>query len=235
MYLNKKEGNWTKKSVKRVFVGYSGEKMVIGSEKDYPESRYIDIVKKPFQTPDPDVEKEIEKISCSAEDTEETLAQKSSRNLRDRSILKMPVKFDNFILLADHIEPETYKEAMASVDSDKWLDAMKEELESLSNNNTWVLANLPSDRKSIGNRWVFKVKQNAEGTVQRFKARLVANGFSQKFGVDFSETFSAVVRWDTIRNVLSITAARKLKLGQFDVKTAFLNGDLSEDIYMTQP
>ncbi|GFT06411.1 uncharacterized mitochondrial protein AtMg00820 [Trichonephila clavipes] len=71
---------------------------------------------------------------------------------------------------------------------------MKEELESLSSNNNWVLANLPSDRKAIGNKWVFKVKQNADGTVQRFKARLVAKGFSQKFGVDFSETLSLVVR-----------------------------------------
>ncbi|GFV79340.1 retrovirus-related Pol polyprotein from transposon TNT 1-94 [Trichonephila clavipes] len=112
---------------------------------------------------------------------------------------------------------------------------MKEELESLSSNNTWVLANLPSDRKDIGNRWVFKVKQNADGTVQRLKARLVAKGLSQKFGVDFSETFSPVVRWDTIRTVLSIAAARKLKLGQFDIKTAFQYGDLSEDIYMAQP
>ncbi|GFT94239.1 retrovirus-related Pol polyprotein from transposon TNT 1-94 [Nephila pilipes] len=85
---------------------------------------------------------------------------------------------------------------------------MKEELESLSNNNTQVLVNLPSERKAIG--------------------------YSQKFGVDFSETFSPVVWWDTIRIVLSIAAARKLKLGQFEVKTVFLYGDLSEDIYMTQ-
>ncbi|GFR23426.1 retrovirus-related Pol polyprotein from transposon TNT 1-94 [Trichonephila clavata] len=114
----------------------------------------MEIVKKPLQTPEADVEKEMEEISCNAEDTEETLVQQSSRNLRDRSILKMPAKFDSFVLLAEHIEPETYKEAMASEDSDKWLAAMKEELESLSNNNTWILVNLPSDRKAIG-RWVW--------------------------------------------------------------------------------
>ncbi|GFR13398.1 retrovirus-related Pol polyprotein from transposon TNT 1-94 [Trichonephila clavata] len=113
-------------------------------------SSHMEIVKKPLQTPEADVEKEMEEISCNAEDTEETLVQQSSRNLRNRSILKMPAKFDSFVLLAEHIEPETYKEAMASEDSDKWLAAMKEELESLSNNNTWILVNLPSDRKAIG-------------------------------------------------------------------------------------
>ncbi|GFR23863.1 retrovirus-related Pol polyprotein from transposon TNT 1-94 [Trichonephila clavata] len=115
----------------------------------------MEIVKKPLQTPESDVEKEIEEILCIAE---ETLVLQSSRNLCDRSILKMPTKFDSFVLLAEHIEPETYKDAMASEDSDKWLSAMKEELESLSNNNTWILVNLPSNIKVIGNRWVCKVK-----------------------------------------------------------------------------
>ncbi|GFQ79441.1 retrovirus-related Pol polyprotein from transposon TNT 1-94 [Trichonephila clavata] len=113
---------------------------------------HMEIVKKPLQTPEPYVEKEMEAILCNAEDTEETLVQQSSKNLRDRSILKMPAKFDSFVLLAEHIEPETYKETLASEDSDKWLAAMKEELESLSNNNPWILINLPSDRKAIGNK-----------------------------------------------------------------------------------
>ncbi|GFS78906.1 retrovirus-related Pol polyprotein from transposon TNT 1-94 [Trichonephila clavipes] len=112
---------------------------------------------------------------------------------------------------------------------------MKEELEYLSSNNTCILVNLPSDRKAIDNRCVFKVIQIADGTEQRFKAWLTAKGYSQKFGVDFSETFSPVAWWDTIRTVLSIAAAQKLKLGQFDIKTAFLYGDLSEDIHMAQP
>ncbi|GFQ86825.1 retrovirus-related Pol polyprotein from transposon TNT 1-94 [Trichonephila clavata] len=110
----------------------------------------MEIMKKPLQTPEPAVEKEIEEISRNAEDTEETLIQQSSRNLRDRSIIKMPAKFDSFVLLAEHVEPETYKEAMASEDSDKCFAAMNKELESLSNNNTWILVNLPSDREAIG-------------------------------------------------------------------------------------
>ncbi|GFS60863.1 retrovirus-related Pol polyprotein from transposon TNT 1-94 [Trichonephila inaurata madagascariensis] len=140
-----KRRKWDKKSVKGVFVGYSGEKdgyriwirdqnkvtlsrdaifqneksscVPVVSSTDIQDSD-MEIVKKPLQTSDPDVEKEIEEILCSAEDREETLAEHSSRNLRDRSMLKMPAKFDNFVLLAEHIEPETYKEAMASEDRD---------------------------------------------------------------------------------------------------------------------
>ncbi|GBN48468.1 Retrovirus-related Pol polyprotein from transposon TNT 1-94 [Araneus ventricosus] len=112
---------------------------------------------------------------------------------------------------------------------------MKEEMDSLEANNTWELVNLPQDRKAIGSRWVYKIKKNADGTVQRFKARLVAKGYSQKVGVDFNETFNPVVRWDTIRTIFSVAAYKKLKLVQFDVKTAFFYGDLQEDIYMHQP
>ncbi|GFY68046.1 retrovirus-related Pol polyprotein from transposon TNT 1-94 [Trichonephila inaurata madagascariensis] len=144
---HQKRRKWDKNSVKGVFVGYSGEKdgyrlwikdqnkvilsqdVIFQNEKSscVPDVSSTDIqnsdmeiVKKPLRTLDPDVEKEIE-ISCSAEYKEETLAEQSNRNLHGRSILKIPAKFDNFILLAEHIEPETYKEAMASEDSDNGL------------------------------------------------------------------------------------------------------------------
>ncbi|GFR09336.1 retrovirus-related Pol polyprotein from transposon TNT 1-94 [Trichonephila clavata] len=140
--------------VKEVLSNGGGE-VTNSTVKSVLEKSGISSLKKPLQTPEPDVEKEIEEISCNAEDTEETLVQQSSRNLRDRSILKMPAKFDSFVQLAEHMEHETYKEAMAFEDSDKWLAAMKKELESVSNNNTLILVNLPSDRKAIDNRWVF--------------------------------------------------------------------------------
>ncbi|GFR16497.1 retrovirus-related Pol polyprotein from transposon TNT 1-94 [Trichonephila clavata] len=140
MFLN--EAKNTGHMIKEVLSDGGGE-VINSTVKSLLEksgiSSHMEIVKKPLQTLEADVEKEIEEISCNAEDTEETLVQQSSRNLRDRSILKMPAKFDSFVLLAEHIEPETYKEAMASEDRDKWLAAMKEELESLSNNNTWIL------------------------------------------------------------------------------------------------
>ncbi|GFR24645.1 retrovirus-related Pol polyprotein from transposon TNT 1-94 [Trichonephila clavata] len=144
-------------------------------------SSHMEIVKKPLQTPEADVEKEMEEISCNAEDTEETLVQQSSRNLRDRSILKMPAKFDSFVLLAEHIEPETYKEAMASEDSDKWLAAMKEELESLSNNNTWILVNLPSDRKVIEESFHYFPKQSVERNLRVGDVVILESNTKSKF------------------------------------------------------
>src|SRR5579875_989961 len=102
-------------------------------------------------------------------------------------------------------------------------------------NGTWKLAPLPKDRKSVGCKWVFKTKKDALGNVMRYKARLVARGFSQVEGVDFHETFAPVAKFTTIRCILAIGAAMDLEIHQMDVKTAFLNGELEEDIYMDQP
>lgn len=97
---------------------------------------------------------------------------------------------------------------------------MKDEINSLNINDTWDLCKLPKDRKAIGCKWVFKVKTNEKGEIDRFKARLVAQGFSQKFGVDYDEVFAPVVKQSTFRILLSLASKEKLKIYQFDV-TAF--------------
>ncbi|KAG2758739.1 Retrovirus-related Pol polyprotein from transposon TNT 1-94 [Phytophthora cactorum] len=131
--------------------------------------------------------------------------------------------------------PTTFKSAMESSDAIKWKEACDSEMESLHKNETWILVPLPKGRKAIGNRWVFRVKENQAGEIERFKARLVAKGFLQKYGIDYDETFAPVAKFTSIRILLSLAAKYNLTLHQMDVKTAFLNGLLDEDIYMAQP
>ncbi|CAJ2648559.1 unnamed protein product [Trifolium pratense] len=140
----------------------------------------------------------------------------------------------HYLLLTDAGEPECFSEAMQGNDSIKWELAMKDEMTSLEKNGTWSLTKLPKEKKALHNRWVYRLKEESDGS-RRYKARLVVKGFQQKQGIDFTEIFSPVVKMTTIRVILSIVAAENLHLEQLDVKTAFLHGDLEEDIYMTQP
>ena len=132
-------------------------------------------------------------------------------------------------------EPSTYQEAITSKDSDLWKAAMTEELKSLYENGTWEEATLPRGRKTIGCKWVYKIKRDNEGVVIRYKARLVAKGFSQKEGIDYGEIFAPVAKYKTIRMLLGIASKNNLILGQLDVKTAFLNDILKVEIYMELP
>lgn len=131
--------------------------------------------------------------------------------------------------------PETYKEAMNSENSIHWKQAMDTEIESLQENQTWTLTTLPKDAKTIPSKWIFRVKTNPDGNIDKYKARFVIKGFNQRQGVDYNQTFSPVVKLSTIRSILSIAASKKMHLTQFDVSTAFLYGKLNETIYMQQP
>lgn len=137
-------------------------------------------------------------------------------------------------LVAAANEPGSFTEAMGSDQREFWRAAMEEEIKSLIANGTWVLVDR-NDQKLVDNRWVFKIKYDVNGNVERYKARLVARGFTQMYGVDYWETFSPVVRMESLRMMFAIAASRKLKMQQFDVKTAFLNGELEENIFMKQP
>ena len=112
---------------------------------------------------------------------------------------------------------------------------MDEEIESMKSNKVWKLVDLPIGRKAIGNKWILKIKCKVDGSIERFKARLVAKGYTQQEGIDYEETFSPVVRFTSIRLILSIVAKLDLELHQMDVKTVFLNGELEEEIYIEQP
>ena len=132
-------------------------------------------------------------------------------------------------------EPTSYQEAEASPNKSKWEQAMEAEMRSLRRNDVWELVELPENRKVIGSKWVYKVKVDSDGRVERYKARLVAQGFTQQRGADYDETFSPVVRMESLRTVVGLSVRNGLRLHQLDVTTAFLNGKLEEVVYMRQP
>ncbi|GJV87031.1 retrotransposon protein, putative, ty1-copia subclass [Tanacetum coccineum] len=137
--------------------------------------------------------------------------------------------------LGDLNEPASYKAAMLDSESNKWIDAMNAEIQSMMDNMVWVLVDLPPGCKTVGSRWLFKKKTDMDGIVHVYKARLVAKGYTQLYGVDYEETFSPVADIRAIRILISIAAYYDYEIWQMDVKTAFLNGYLDEDIYMVQP
>ena len=116
-----------------------------------------------------------------------------------------------------------------------WHSAMIEEMDALNENGTWNLVHLFTGKKAIGCRWVFAVKVYPDGSVARLKTRLVAKGYAQTYGVDYSDTFSPVVKMTYVRLFISLVATHNWDLYQLDIKNAFLHGDLQEEVYMEQP
>lgn len=127
-------------------------------------------------------------------------------------------------------EPTSYEEAVKSNESAKWIAAIDDKLTSMAKNQTWTLVALPPGRKPVKSKWVFKLKLKSTGEIERYKARLVACGYSQKAGVDYKETFGPVVRTDSIRLLLILANQFDLDILQMDVKTAFLYG-LAEELH----
>lgn len=164
-----------------------------------------------------------------------------TRVLRDRATLRKPDRYEASFSLAgvssatNIIEPQTYEEAMNSPFRKEWLAAMEAEIDSMHRMKVWDVVDPVPGRRPIGCRWIFKVKTNESGELDKFKARLVVKGYSQREGIDYNEIFCPVVRFDSLRVVLSIAAEEGLELFQLDVVTAFLYADLKETVYMQQP
>jgi hypothetical protein len=128
--------------------------------------------------------------------------------------------------------PNSWQEALRDP---KWRQSMEEEIETLRRMKTWELVDLPPNRKAIKNKWAFKLKQNEKGEVYKFKSRLTACGYSQIENVDFEETYAAVGSRNTLRYMIALTASKGLHMRQIDFESAFLQGELKEEIYMQQP
>jgi hypothetical protein len=129
-------------------------------------------------------------------------------------------------------EPTTFEEA---VQKKQWKEAMMEEHQSIMKNDVWEIVPRPKEKSVVTSKWVYKIKHAADGSVDKYKARFVARGFSQKEGEDYDETFSLVARYTSIRAIISLAASMGWNLHQMDVKTTFLNGAIKEEVYIEQP
>jgi len=150
----------------------------------------------------------------------------------DKMQTRASLKKQASVALISQIEPKRVDEALKD---ESWIQAMKEELDQFERNQVWVLTKRPKNCSIIGTKWVFRNKLNEDGKVIRNKARLVAQGYSQQEGIDYDETFAPVARLDSIRILLAYACFNKFKLFQMDVKSAFLNGFINEEVYVKQP
>lgn len=139
--------------------------------------------------------------------------------------------------LSEVENPSTYKEALESPQKDEWIQSMQEELKQLLRNQTWEVTELPKGRRKINCKWVYRVKYGTKGEVLRFKSRLVAKGFNQVKGLDYTETYAPVASYISFRIMLALAASKNLRLYHYDFKNAYLNGTLNdgEEIYMSFP
>ncbi|KAH9769114.1 hypothetical protein KPL71_011873 [Citrus sinensis] len=160
---------------------------------------------------------------------------------RSGRVTRLPARYiflgETYMAISDeHVQnPTNYNEALIDRDVKFWKKAMNQEMESMYSNKIWELVEAPNGVKPIGCKWIYKRKRGVDGRVETFKARLVTEWFTQKEGIDYEETFSPIAMLKSIRILLSIAAVLDYEIWQMDVKTAFLNGHLEENIYMQQP
>lgn len=163
--------------------------------------------------------------------------EEPEQSLRRTKRVKKPntryINMSNLAVVVDeNKEPQSYAEVSQK---SEWLEVMREEMNVLLSSQTWELAPKPSDVTPVSCKWTYKLKEKPDGSVARYKARLVARGFSQTYGVNYEDTFSPVAKLTTIRPLLAIAVNKGRKMWQTDVSNAFLYGDLDHTIYMEQP
>src|SRR5205823_4523038 len=167
---------------------------------------------------------EYESITVSLPQPEPAL--EPSRLRRERKpVVRFGFEEQARVVLEDS-EPLSYREALESPDVNLWITAMEEEIAALHRNNTFTEVERPANRKIVDCKWVFKIKRRSDGSIERYKARLVAKGFSQIPGLQYDEVFAPVIRYESLRLLLALSAHNNWIPRQFDIKSAFLHGDL---------
>jgi len=203
----------------------------IEEDEDYPPNQSDDEEEEPQEAPKEQIrieEKSPSKYVQKNHPESQILGQKEAGVQTRRTIAEA----SSYLALLSSTEPQSVQEACKD---ECWVKAMDEELEQIEKNNTWELVPRPKDKNVIGTKWIFKNKLNENGEVVRNKAILGSKGYAQQEGIDFEETFSPVARLEAIRMFLALSSFQKFKVFQMDVKSAFLNGDLEEEVYIEQP
>ncbi|KAJ9552657.1 hypothetical protein OSB04_016702 [Centaurea solstitialis] len=245
------------KSDKCIFVGYpknsmgyyfynpSENKVFVARNGEFLEEKFlnqentrndVDLQIVEEDTPVPIVEPvtQQDNVETQPETAEEVQTQDLRRSTRIR---QEPDRYLGFLVSQDGgdlNEPTSYGEAVSGSESEQWQEAMKTEMQSMYDNQVWELTDLPQHCRAVWRKWVFKKKTDMNGNVHTFKARLVAKGFTQTHGIDYDETFSPVAMLNSIRILMAISAYFNYEIWQMDFKTTFLNGKLTEDVYMQQ-
>jgi hypothetical protein len=214
----------------------------------YQRRNKPDIVQEQIQSPEPEVSTESDSSIGDFHTSDTDLVDLPIALRKDKrscpSIYRYPIsqyvstkhlstQYQSFIAAVDSVRiPSSVDEALKDR---KWIQAMDEEMKALEKNGTWEIVERQRDKKPVGCRWIYTVKHKSDGTIDRYKARLVAKGYTQTYGIDYEETFAPVAKMNTVRILLSLAACFGWELQQFDVKNAFLHGDLEEEVYMETP
>lgn len=258
---DEKRGKLDDKSEKCIFVGYSenskayrlynpiSKKVIISRDVKFDEAKlwqwnapnedqnplHVDMDgKKDARDLELEVTQPLTSPSSSHSTSDEETTPRKTRNIQEiyntsRRILDE--EHVDFALFAN-VDPVYFEEA---IQDENWKDAMNQEIDAIRRNETWELVKLPENKKALGVKWIYRTKLKQNGEVQKYKARLVVKGYKQKFGVDYEEVFAPVTRLETVRLLLALAAKNNWKVHQMDVKSAFLNGYLEDEIYVEQP
>ena len=215
----------------------SQSKDIITKEKDmeqlYDLTEEVDIEPRPPNILQPPVEEINEEVVKEIQ-VRRSGREKGAPTRLNYQTLGQPQVNLAYCFMTSLEDPLTLQDVLSRPDKEEWLKAIDSEMQSLYENNTWTLVDLPKDRKAIGSKWIFKLKKDANGS-KRYKARLVAKGYAQQEGIDYTETFAPVIKYQSLRMLLAIATEKNMLVHQMDVKTAFLNGILREEIYLVQP
>ena len=189
------------------------------------------------ETGDSEAEQDEEDSDSGDEESDSPIPRRSTRVITrpgylDDYVLKIEVDETERLLLLINEEPWDWNEAKHEK---VWRESCEDEIASIKKNKTWTLVELPAGCKAIGLKWVFKVKRNVDGSISKYKARLVAKGYVQRHGIDYEEVFAPVARIETVRVIIALAASNGWEVHHLDVKTAFLHGDLAEEVYVSQP